>query len=227
MARVVVEAIVQSTAQGVRLIVSVSGADDGLPRSGLAATNFDVVSVASDEDTAPRQQLIAQVAEGPAGIYQLAEGIEHAAQLSQLGALGIHAGQGYFLGRPGPLSTAALLCSSGSFWPYSTTGKTMGLIAYNHRLAIAPMMDWTDRHCRYFLRLITRRARLYTEMITAPALAFFAPCSLDDATRVLDDLTGVDVVHLVDGGHLHHGRLRRSRRSRGRRDVDHDHRGRR
>ena len=33
------------------------------------------------------------------------------------------------------------------------------------------MMDWTDRHCRYFLRLITRRTRLYTEMITAPALA--------------------------------------------------------
>ena len=32
------------------------------------------------------------------------------------------------------------------------------------------MMDWTDRHCRYFLRLVTRRARLYTEMVTAPAL---------------------------------------------------------
>jgi len=32
------------------------------------------------------------------------------------------------------------------------------------------MMDWTDRHCRYFLRLITRRARLYTEMITVGAL---------------------------------------------------------
>ena len=32
------------------------------------------------------------------------------------------------------------------------------------------MMDWTDRHCRYFFRLITRHARLYTEMITAPAL---------------------------------------------------------
>ena len=30
------------------------------------------------------------------------------------------------------------------------------------------MMDWTDRHCRYFLRLIAPRARLYTEMITAP-----------------------------------------------------------
>jgi len=33
------------------------------------------------------------------------------------------------------------------------------------------MMDWTDRHCRYFHRLLTKRARLYTEMITAPALA--------------------------------------------------------
>jgi tRNA-dihydrouridine synthase A len=33
------------------------------------------------------------------------------------------------------------------------------------------MMDWTDRHCRYFHRLLTRHARLYTEMITAPALA--------------------------------------------------------
>ena len=33
------------------------------------------------------------------------------------------------------------------------------------------MMDWTDRHCRYFFRLISRHARLYTEMITAPALA--------------------------------------------------------
>jgi tRNA-dihydrouridine synthase A len=39
-----------------------------------------------------------------------------------------------------------------------------------HRFCVAPMMDWTDRHCRFFLRLITRRARLYTEMITAPAL---------------------------------------------------------
>jgi len=39
------------------------------------------------------------------------------------------------------------------------------------RFCVAPMMDWTDRHCRYFLRLITGRARLYTEMVTAPALA--------------------------------------------------------
>ncbi len=71
MARIVVHAAVQTTAQDVRLIVSVSGAEDGLPRSGLVSTNFDVVSVASGEDTAPRQQLISQVVEGPAGIYQL------------------------------------------------------------------------------------------------------------------------------------------------------------
>ena len=38
------------------------------------------------------------------------------------------------------------------------------------RLSIAPMMDWTDRHCRYFHRLISRDVLLYTEMVTAPAL---------------------------------------------------------
>ncbi|WP_022704536.1 tRNA dihydrouridine(20/20a) synthase DusA [Pseudorhodobacter ferrugineus] len=39
-----------------------------------------------------------------------------------------------------------------------------------HRLSVAPMMDWTDRHCRYFHRLMTRHAMLYTEMVTAPAI---------------------------------------------------------
>lgn len=38
------------------------------------------------------------------------------------------------------------------------------------RVAVAPMMEWTDRHCRFFLRLITRRALLYTEMVTAQAV---------------------------------------------------------
>jgi tRNA-dihydrouridine synthase A len=38
------------------------------------------------------------------------------------------------------------------------------------RLSVAPMMDWTDRHCRYFHRLISRQARLYTEMVTTGAL---------------------------------------------------------
>ena len=36
--------------------------------------------------------------------------------------------------------------------------------------AVAPMMDWTDRHCRYFHRLISVKALLYTEMITSAAL---------------------------------------------------------
>lgn len=38
------------------------------------------------------------------------------------------------------------------------------------RLSVAPMMDWTDRHCRFLHRQLSRRALLYTEMITAPAL---------------------------------------------------------
>lgn len=37
-------------------------------------------------------------------------------------------------------------------------------------LSVAPMMDWTDRHCRVFHRLLSRRALLYTEMVTAPAV---------------------------------------------------------
>ena len=39
-----------------------------------------------------------------------------------------------------------------------------------HRLSVAPMMDWTDTHCRYFHRLLTRHALLYTEMVTTGAL---------------------------------------------------------
>ena len=37
-------------------------------------------------------------------------------------------------------------------------------------IAVAPMMDWTDRHCRYFLRLLSPSAFLYTEMVTAAAI---------------------------------------------------------
>src|SRR6185436_13833210 len=45
------------------------------------------------------------------------------------------------------------------------------MIALSHRFCAAPMMDWTDRHCRFFHRQLSKHARLYTEMITAPALA--------------------------------------------------------
>jgi len=43
---------------------------------------------------------------------------------------------------------------------------------YSARFSVAPMMDWTDRRCRAFHRLLTRRARLYTEMVTADAVVF-------------------------------------------------------
>lgn len=38
------------------------------------------------------------------------------------------------------------------------------------RLSVAPMLDWTDRHCRYFHRLLSKNALLYTEMVTTGAL---------------------------------------------------------
>jgi tRNA-dihydrouridine synthase A len=48
-----------------------------------------------------------------------------------------------------------------------------------YRFSIAPMMEWTDRHCRFFHRLLTRRALLYTEMITTGAVLH------GDRTRLL------------------------------------------
>jgi tRNA-dihydrouridine synthase A len=50
---------------------------------------------------------------------------------------------------------------------------------HTRRICVAPMMDWTDRHDRYFLRLITRHALLYTEMVTADAVLH------GDQTRLL------------------------------------------
>ena len=40
----------------------------------------------------------------------------------------------------------------------------------DRRFNVAPMMEWTDRHCRFFHRLLTRHARIYTEMITTAAV---------------------------------------------------------
>ncbi|MEY2805185.1 MAG: putative tRNA-dihydrouridine synthase [Pseudomonadota bacterium] len=44
------------------------------------------------------------------------------------------------------------------------------MIHFPHRLSVAPMMDWTDRHCRFFHRLLTQHTLLYTEMVTTGAL---------------------------------------------------------
>lgn len=40
----------------------------------------------------------------------------------------------------------------------------------SHRFCVAPMLDWTDKHCRYFHRLLSKNALLYTEMVTTGAL---------------------------------------------------------
>jgi tRNA-dihydrouridine synthase A len=40
----------------------------------------------------------------------------------------------------------------------------------NYQISVAPMMDWTDRHCRFFHRHLSRRVRLYTEMVVADAV---------------------------------------------------------
>lgn len=49
-------------------------------------------------------------------------------------------------------------------------GGTAQDLARAARLSVAPMLDWSDRHCRYFHRLLSREALLYTEMIVAAAL---------------------------------------------------------
>jgi tRNA-dihydrouridine synthase A len=51
-------------------------------------------------------------------------------------------------------------------------GEHKALKSDSHRFCVAPMMEWTDRHCRYFLRLISRRTFLYTEMVTAEAVLY-------------------------------------------------------
>src|SRR5580692_1350988 len=89
-----------------------------------------------------------------------------------------------------------------------------------HRFSIAPMMEWTDRHCRYLHRLMTRRALLYTEMITTGAvlhgnrvrllgydpsehpvavqLGGSDPAALSSAARICADL-GYDEINLNVG----------------------------
>src|SRR6267143_816595 len=62
------------------------------------------------------------------------------------------------------------------------------------RLCVAPMMDWTDRHCRYFHRVLSRHARLYTEMVATGALIH------GDAGRHLDFDRSENPVALQLGG---------------------------
>ncbi|GJE73735.1 tRNA-dihydrouridine(20/20a) synthase [Methylorubrum suomiense] len=52
----------------------------------------------------------------------------------------------------------------------TATGTDPRMIAQDLRFSVAPMMDWTDRQCRAFHRVLSRRARLYTEMVTTGAV---------------------------------------------------------
>ena len=61
-------------------------------------------------------------------------------------------------------------------------------------VAVAPMMDWTDRHCRYFFRLLSADIRLYTEMVVAQALLH------GDAERLLAHDAADSPVALQLGG---------------------------
>ena len=65
----------------------------------------------------------------------------------------------------------------------------------NHSLvSVAPMMDWTDKHCRYFYRLISKNVQLYTEMITTKAIL------RGDKNRLLDFNAGENPLVLQLGG---------------------------
>jgi len=74
------------------------------------------------------------------------------------------------------------------------------------RLSVAPMMDWTDRHCRYLHRQLSRHALLYTEMVTAPALVRGGALHLldhhPDDHPVALQLGGSDPVELAQAARL-------------------------
>ena len=74
------------------------------------------------------------------------------------------------------------------------------------RLTVAPMMDWTDRHCRYFHRLLSPHARLYTEMVTSAALVRGGQVRLLEHSHeehpVALQLGGSDPVELAEAARL-------------------------
>jgi tRNA-dihydrouridine synthase A len=82
----------------------------------------------------------------------------------------------------------------------------MSAYADSIRLSVAPMMDWTDRHCRVFHRLLAPQARLYTEMVHAQAVLF------GDRERLLGydareqplalQLGGSDPAHLAEASRI-------------------------
>jgi tRNA-dihydrouridine synthase A len=79
-------------------------------------------------------------------------------------------------------------------------------LAHAARLSVAPMMDWTDRHCRYLHRLISKHALLYTEMVTSAALVQGGAVHLldynDEEHPIALQLGGSDPVELAEAAVL-------------------------
>ena len=74
------------------------------------------------------------------------------------------------------------------------------------RFSVAPMMDWTDRHCRAFHRTLSRRARLYTEMVTTGAVIHGprSACSASSASEhpVAVQLGGSEPADLAEAARI-------------------------
>src|SRR5262249_38093012 len=73
--------------------------------------------------------------------------------------------------------SAAISCDRPGFLMRHGTGTNFRAAldreaCVSHRFCVAPMMEWTDRHCRFFHRLLTPRARLYTEMLGTGAVIY-------------------------------------------------------
>src|SRR6266545_4697620 len=79
--------------------------------------------------------------------------------------------------RPAP--RVKLHCRSTRCWTDREQKNSNKMNRLTHKFSIAPMMEWTDRHCRFFHRLLTRRALIYTEMVTTGAVIH------GDRTRLL------------------------------------------
>jgi tRNA-dihydrouridine synthase A len=79
----------------------------------------------------------------------------------------------------------------------------------SHRFCVAPLMDWTDRHCRRLHRCLSAKARLYTEMLTAPAVIHGQRARLLDFDAadhpVALQLGGADPVQLADAARIGEG----------------------
>ena len=83
---------------------------------------------------------------------------------------------------------------------FDRTSESVSAV-YPHRFSVAPMMDYTNVHQRHFQRLLTKRAVLYTEMVTANTSKHDNPrflASFDIDEPVVLQIGGSDIDHMQD-----------------------------